>query len=101
MFLLLSAVTTCAEAPSREQRLVQAYASAHDLDHDGALRRLRALGKLVPDLPATYRATASIAWLRLLFTRGTVLADEYLGRITRHDVDLARPPADVEADVPG
>lgn len=80
------------------ERLDLAYASAYNLDHDVAVRELTALAELSPDLPATYRALASITWLRLLFSRGTVLVDEYLGRIARHDVQLTAPPAEMSAD---
>ncbi len=61
-------------------------------------RELTALAKLKPDLPTTYRALASITWLRLLFSRGTVLVDEYLGRISRRDMQMAPPPPDMAAD---
>lgn len=80
-----------------ESRLDQAYTSAYNLDHDVAVRELTALSKIEPDLPPTYRALASITWLRLLFSRGTVLVDEYLGRIARQDVQMVSTPADVTA----
>ena len=57
-----------------------------------------ALGEAKPDLPTTYRAPASITWLRLLFGRGTVLVDEYLGRISKRDAQMAPPPPDMAAD---
>jgi hypothetical protein len=88
-------VSVRAQGAAYDAKLAEAYATAYDLDHEEAVRKFEALAKLAPDLPASYRALASIRWLRLLFTRGTVLADEYLGRLTRHDVDMAPPPADI------
>ncbi len=87
-----------AQDASFEARLEQAYASAYNLDRDEAVRELTALAEISPDLPTTYRALASVTWLRLLFSRGTVLADEYLGRIARHDVQMATVPDAVATD---
>ena len=84
--------------PSFDAALGHAYATAYNLDHDEAVRELTALTKIEPDLPTTYRALASITWLRLLFSRGTVLVDEYLGRIAQRDVQMAAPPAEMAAD---
>jgi tetratricopeptide (TPR) repeat protein len=98
LFLAPCTSATQAQDATYDTRLEQAYASAYNLDHDAAVRELEALAKIEPDLPSTYRALASITWLRLLFSRGTVLVDEYLGRIARHDVHMAAPPADVTAD---
>jgi tetratricopeptide (TPR) repeat protein len=95
IFLGVNARAARAQATSFEQRLDRAYATAYNLDHDEAARELTALARLEPELPATYRALASITWLRLLFSRGTVLVDEYLGRISRRDTQMATPPADV------
>ena len=96
VFLCLSGPVTRAQEPSYDARLARAYATAYDLDHDEAVGQLQALIDLSPDLPAAHRALASITWLNLLFTRGTVLADEYLGRISRHDVASPPPPASVQ-----
>ncbi len=80
-----------------DDRLHAAYVAAYDLDHDLAIRQIEACIELEPELPTSYRAMASITWLRLLSSRGTVLVDEYLGRISRRDVQLGPPPADVAA----
>lgn len=88
IFLLLSASNIAGQDTNFDARLDRAYARAYNLDHDDAVRELDELAKVAPDLPATYRALASITWLRLLFSRGTVLVDEYLGRIARHDVQM-------------
>jgi tetratricopeptide (TPR) repeat protein len=91
-------MATGAQESTYEARLDRAYALAYDLDHDAAVRELDALAKIEPDLPSTYRALASITWLRLLFSRGTVLVDEYLGRIARHDVQMDSAPSAIAAD---
>ena len=78
-----------------ETRLHAAYVAAYELDHDRAVRELQTIVELEPELPTTYRALASITWLRLLFGRGTVLVDEYLGKVSRKDVQLGPPPPEV------
>lgn len=78
-----------------DERLKDAYVAAYNLDHDAAARELLAISELGPELSTAHRALASITWLRLLFGRGTVLVDEYLGRISRHDVTIPPPPPEV------
>ena len=97
-FVTISVSSIRGQEPSFDAALGHAYATAYNLDHDEAVRELTALTKLRPDLSTTYRALASITWLRLLFSRGTVLVDEYLGRIAKRDVQMAAPPADMAAD---
>ncbi len=97
-FVGINVMTIRAQEASFDAALGHAYAAAYNLDHDEAVRELTALAKLKPDLPTTYRALASITWLRLLFSRGTVLVDEYLGRISKRDVQMAPPPPDMAAD---
>jgi hypothetical protein len=76
-------------AAAIDDRLKEAYVAAYNLDHDDAARELSAISKLAPELSTAHRALASITWLRLLFSRGTVLVDEYLGRISKRDVTIA------------
>lgn len=103
LFIAATSMILCASgdallAQSREaldERLKQAYVTAYNLDHDEAARELLAISKLAPELSTAHRALASITWLRLLFSRGTVLVDEYLGRISKHDVTIPPPPPEV------
>ena len=98
IFLTTNSAFIQAQPTSVDAALGHAYETAYNLDHDDAVRELTALTKLEPDLPTTYRALASITWLRLLFTRGTVLVDEYLGRISKRDVQMAASPPEMAAD---
>jgi tetratricopeptide (TPR) repeat protein len=91
----LGGLTAHADDRAAEVRLQAAYVAAYNLNHDEAARELRSLIELEPELPTTYRALASITWLRLLFSRGTVLVDEYLGKVSRRDVQLGPPPVEV------
>lgn len=77
---------------SVESLLLEGYARAYNLDHDAAVEALTRAATLAPDDPTPHRGLASIAWLNILFTRGTVTADEYLGKLARKDVTLSPPP---------
>jgi tetratricopeptide (TPR) repeat protein len=71
---------------------------AYNLDHDQALELLRRAVALSPDDPAPHRSLASVLWLNLLFRRGAVTVDHYLGSFSRSTVDLAKPPPDVDRE---
>src|SRR4029078_5467445 len=51
-----------------------------------------------PDDPAPHRPLASVLWLNLLFRRGAVTVDHYLGSFSGSTVDLAKPPPDIDRE---
>lgn len=77
---------------------LKALQLAYDLDHDPALELLRRAVVLSPDDPAPHRTLASVLWLNVLFRRGAVTVDHYLGSFSRSSVDLAKPPADIDQE---
>ncbi len=83
--------------PSAQLRL-EALDLAYNLDHDQALDLLRRAVALAPSDPAPHRSLASVLWLNILFRRGAVTVDHYLGGFSRPSVDLAKPPADIDAE---
>ena len=82
---------------SHELRL-KALQLAYDLDHDPALELLRRAVALAPDDPAPHRTLASVLWLNVLFRRGAVTVDHYLGSFSRSSIDLGKPPADIDQE---
>jgi len=70
----------------------------YNLDHDEALRLLRQAVAAEPNDPANHRALASTLWLDILFKRGAVTVDHYLGSFTKASVDVKNPPADLDAE---
>jgi tetratricopeptide (TPR) repeat protein len=76
----------------------RAESLAYDLDHPEALALLRRGIALAPDDPAAHRALANVLWLNILFQRGAVTVDHYLGSFSRSTVALAKPPADVDGE---
>jgi len=71
---------------------------ACNLDHDQALELLRRAVALSPDDPAPHRSLAAVLWLNLLFRRGAVTVDHYLGSFSRSSVDLTKPPPEIDAE---
>ncbi len=77
---------------------LQALDLAYNLDHDQAIELLRRAAALAPDDPGPHRSLASVLWLNLLFRRGSVTVDHYLGSFSRSSVDLAKPPPEVDRE---
>ena len=71
---------------------------AYNLDHDEAIALLRKAVAAAPNEPAPHRTLAAIVWLNLLFRRGAVTVDHYLGSFTRARVDLKQPPPELDAE---
>src|SRR5262245_48240033 len=85
-------------APRDESALVRARAFdlVYNLDHDEAIALLRKEIAAHPDDPALHRALASVIWLHVLFLRGAVTVDHYLGSFSRTQVELKKPPPDLD-----
>src|SRR5687767_5062604 len=73
------------------------YALAYNLDYDAATREMEAAVKADPSDSAAERGLAMIPWLLIFFNRGAVTVDDYLGSISRQNVALRQPPADLAA----
>ncbi len=71
---------------------------SYNLDHDEAITLLRQAVAADPGDSATHRALASALWLDILFKRGAVTVDHYLGSFTSSAVQMGRPPADLDAE---
>ena len=87
-----------ARQDSPDALVTRAEALAYDLDHQEALKLLRQSISLAPGDPRAHRALANVLWLNLLFQRGAVTVDHYLGSFSSSTVDLKKPPADVDAE---
>ena len=90
-----SAGATVQSSPSPEQLRRQAFELAYNLDHEEAIALLRQAVAAAPDDAASHRALASILWLHMLFLRGAVTVDHYLGSFSRARVELKQPPEEL------
>jgi tetratricopeptide (TPR) repeat protein len=92
---LATAAATLQANPATDARLQKAFAQAYNLDHDEAVAEMREAIRQDPTNPAPYRALATVTWLNLLYKRGLVLVEHYLGPVSRQDVKTTAPPSDV------
>ena len=76
----------------------QAAEYAYNLDHAQAIALLRQAIAADPQDSTSHRALASSIWLEILFQRGAVTVDHYLGGFSRARVDLTRPPPELDAE---
>ena len=98
--LLFTAVATAQAAGDSDSAALrrEAFELAYNLDHDAAVTLLRKATVDHPSDAAAHRALASVLWLNILFTRGAVTVDHYLGSFSRTQVELSKPPADLDAE---
>lgn len=95
---LLLCLPAFAFASAESQRLrLRAYELAYNLDYDAAVREMEAAVRADPADPAAERGLAVIPWLLISFARGAVTVDDYLGSISKQNVALREPPADLAA----
>ena len=95
-FLIGLTGASAANANERSARLrANAYQLAYNLDYDEATREMEAAVKADPNDPAAERGLAVIPWLLISFTRGAVTVDDYLGSISKQNVAMRQPPADL------
>ena len=88
---------TAGQGTSRELR-ERASNLVYNLDHEGAISTLRQAVAQDPNDSVNHRALASAIWLDILFKRGAVTVDHYLGSFTRSSVELRNPPGDLDAE---
>jgi len=84
--------------PSASELRSQALELAYNLDHEPAIALLRKAVAAAPDDPAPHRTLASVLWLHMLFLRGAVTVDHYLGSFSRARVEMKKPPPELEAE---
>jgi len=83
--------------PARELR-VRAADLTYNLDHENAIVLLRQAVATDPNDTANHRALANAIWLAILFKRGAVTVDHYLGSFTSENVEVKNPPPDLDAE---
>ncbi len=75
-----------------------AYRAAYNLDLPDAIRSMRAAVRAAPDDPRAHRALATILWLDILFERGAVTIDHYLGGFGGGRFSLPPPSPNLDAE---
>ena len=72
----------------------RAFDFAYNLDHTEAIDHLDKAVAADPNDPDAHRAAAVIAWLRIGFLRGSITVDDYLGNVTKPNINMLPPPPD-------
>ena len=75
----------------------RAFQHAYNLDYDRATQELEAAAAADPRDAAIERSLAVVPWLMITFRGGAVTVDDYLGSISKQNVALREPPADLAA----
>ncbi|MBI1873621.1 MAG: hypothetical protein HYS05_07005 [Acidobacteria bacterium] len=68
---------------------------AYNLDYGEAMSTLKQAVTSDPNDPAAYRALATAIWLHIVFLRGSVTVDDYLGSVSKTDVRMKPPPPEL------
>lgn len=91
--LMITAAPTATDAnPASAALRGRAIEAAYNLDFPEASGLARQALAADPDDAAAHRALAVVTWLKIIFDRGAVTVDEYLGSVTRASVSLKPPP---------
>jgi tetratricopeptide (TPR) repeat protein len=85
------AIVSPAAAQTAAEIRKQAFDLAYNLDREEAIALLEKARDAAPEDPASYRALAAVTWLQILYQRGAVTVDHYLGGISRARIELRQP----------
>jgi len=96
----LTVATPSAVPPPQNysNELTAAFDAAYSLDFAEALAGARAVIAQHPDDPAAYRAVATVTWLQMLFARGGTFVDHYLGKVTKMQFNVPKPPQELDSE---
>jgi len=95
--VLLLGTTTATSTPPADPGgpfRLRAFDAAYNLDYPDAVSLFNQALAADPNNSATHRALAATTWLHIIFRRGSVTVDQYLGSMQRGDVTLDKPPAE-------
>jgi tetratricopeptide (TPR) repeat protein len=100
VLLVAMVAATAVDARSQTARELRQRASdlVYNLDHAEAIALLRQAVAAEPNETANHRALASAIWLDILFRRGAVTVDHYLGSFTNTTISLKNPPPELDAE---
>jgi tetratricopeptide (TPR) repeat protein len=90
-----------AQEPPAIRELNAAFAASYSLDHDQAIAHARRAVQLDPENSRVQRGLASILWLDLLFYRGAMTVDTYLGTLQSMQLALPKPDPELAAEFKG
>ena len=87
----VSFVALLASAPPPDV-IDEAFDHAYNLDHADAVALLERALEADPDNADAHRAIAIVSWLRVGFLRGSVTVDDYMGSVSKPNINMLPPP---------
>ena len=84
--------------PQLAELVTQTFRAAYNLDQDEAIALGRRAVQLAPEEPSAHRALAGVLWVNILFRRGAVTIDNYLGSVTKSLQMLPKTPPELDAE---
>jgi tetratricopeptide (TPR) repeat protein len=87
----VAAGSTTADEPLPVLRK-RAFDAAYNLDYPEAVQLFDRALERDPNDSATHRARAVATWLHIVFMRGSVTVDQYMGNLRSNDVKSEKPP---------
>ena len=84
--------TAATASPQSRELTERAFDAAYNLDHAEAVSYLEKALAADPNDPDAHRAVAVIAWLRIGFLRGSITVDDYLGNVSKPNINMVPPP---------
>jgi tetratricopeptide (TPR) repeat protein len=78
-WLATTATASADDAASLAALRARAFDAAYNLDHDRALALFAEAIAATPDDAAAHRGMATVQWLEIIFGRGTITVEEFLG----------------------
>ncbi|MCC7008078.1 MAG: tetratricopeptide repeat protein [Acidobacteria bacterium] len=79
-------------------RIAACFRDAFNLDRAEALAEAHAIVAAFPDEPRAHRALAAVVWLDVIFQRGAVTVDHYMGGVTKSQLSLPKPSPALDAE---
>ena len=98
--LIVTFLTLAIDAPvaaARDEALAsirrRAFEAAYNLDYPEAVTLFDQAIARDPNDSATHRARAVATWLHMVFMRGSITVDQYMGQMAAKDVSIEKPSA--------
>lgn len=90
----LFAASSTPSLPTTPSIVERAFTAAYNLDHGEATALLDQAIAANPEDADAHRAAAIVAWLRIGFLRGSITVDDYLGSVSKPNINMLPPPPD-------
>ncbi len=101
VFALTADARQPAQDPPAIREVNAAFAAAYNLDNQEALDHARRAVQMDPNSARVQRGLASVIWIDLLFQRGAMTVDHFLGSINTSQLAIAKPDPALAAEFKG